>query len=287
MFSVGEKGLAVLVGSVRIRERKQNKILDVLGGLVYDLPVRKNSNVWWNFGSLLGFCLFIQLASGLFLAIHYIPNVNEAFSSVDHIMRNVSGGFIIRRAHANGASFFFIFIYVHIARGIYYGSYMLIKVWGSGVLLLLLLMATAFLGYVLPWGQMSLWGATVICNLVTAVPYVGKDIVSWLWGGYCIDTPTLTRFYAFHFLLAFVMVLVVVFHVIFLHDRGRNNPIGSEVLENKVPFHNYFSSKDILGFAVYCWVLMAISFILPDLFIDPENYTPANPMETPVHIQPE
>nr|WOE98466.1 cytochrome b [Pegophysema philippiana] len=268
-------------------ERKQSMFMKMITQSVYDLPVSKNLNIWWNFGSLMGLCLSVQLVSGIFLAMHYTPDVEMAFSSVTHIMRDVNGGWLIRSIHANGASFFFLCIYMHIGRGIYYGSYLLTKVWSSGVTLLIMLMATAFLGYVLPWGQMSYWGATVITNLVTAVPYIGKTVLYWLWGGYTVGNPTLVRFYVLHFMLAFAMAVVVVVHMVLLHEEGSNNPLGSELLGDKVPFHMYFTLKDIVGFLVMGGLMLFICLATPDIFMDAENFKTADPLLTPVHIQPE
>lgn len=272
---------------MRIISRKSGILTGGLSKVVYDLPAIINLSVWWNFGSLLGLCLVIQIVRGIFLAMHYTPHVDLAFSSVVHVMRDVNSGWLIRGVHANGASFFFVCIYAHIGRGIYYGSYMLHKVWFRGILLLFMLMATAFLGYVLPWGQISYWGATVITNLVTVIPYVGKSVLYWLWGGHTIGSATLRRFYAIHFLLPFVMVVAVLIHIRFLHEVGRNNPLGFEVGGEKVPFHVYYTIKDVVGFVVMTGFLGYVCLLNPDLFLDAENFNPANPLSTPVHIQPE
>lgn len=267
--------------------RKSNVFLKIIRGVIYDLPVRVNLSIWWNFGSLLGLCLVIQIVRGLFLAIHYTPNVDIAFGSVAHIMRDVNRGWFLRRLHANGASFFFLCAYAHVGRGIYYGSYGLVHVWGRGVLILFILMAIAFMGYVLPWGQMSYWGATVITNMVTAIPYIGKDVLHWLWGGYTVGNPTLVRFYVFHFLFPFILVVLVIAHIVFLHEAGSNNPLGVEGDGDKVPFHIYYSIKDLFGFRVMIWALLYVCLLNPDIFLESENFNPANPLVTPVHIQPE
>nr|YP_003208294.1 cytochrome b [Lucinella divaricata]ABJ91107.1 cytochrome b [Lucinella divaricata] len=272
---------------MKISSRKVDSFLKPISGVVYDLPVSVNLSVWWNFGSLLGLCLGVQLVSGIFLAMHYSPGLEVAFSSVIHIVRDVNGGWLLRSIHANGASFFFICVYFHVGRGIYYGSYQMSRVWGSGVLMLFVLMGIAFMGYVLPWGQMSYWGATVITNMVTAIPYVGKDILHWLWGGYTVSNPTLVRFYVFHFLLPFILVVLVMVHIIVLHDAGSNNPLGLEGMGDKVPFHIYYSMKDVFGFSVMVGGLLFVCLLVPDIFLESENYNPANPLVTPVHIQPE
>nr|WBO27057.1 cytochrome b [Loripes orbiculatus] len=272
---------------MKISFRKNDSFLKPISGVVYDLPVSVNLSVWWNFGSLLGLCLGVQLVSGIFLAMHYSPGLDVAFSSVIHIVRDVNGGWLLRSIHANGASFFFICVYFHVGRGIYYGSYQMVHVWGSGVIMLFVLMGIAFMGYVLPWGQMSYWGATVITNMVTAIPYIGKDILHWLWGGYTVSNPTLVRFYVFHFLLPFILVVLVMVHIVVLHDAGSNNPLGLEGMGDKVPFHIYYSMKDVFGFSVMVGALLFVCLLSPDIFLESENFNPANPLVTPVHIQPE
>nr|YP_003208147.1 cytochrome b [Loripes lacteus]ABJ55672.1 cytochrome b [Loripes lacteus]UUJ36989.1 cytochrome b [Loripes orbiculatus] len=272
---------------MKISFRKSDSFLKPISGVVYDLPVSVNLSVWWNFGSLLGLCLGVQLVSGIFLAMHYSPGLDVAFSSVIHIVRDVNGGWLLRSIHANGASFFFICVYFHVGRGIYYGSYQMVHVWGSGVVMLFVLMGIAFMGYVLPWGQMSYWGATVITNMVTAIPYIGKDILHWLWGGYTVSNPTLVRFYVFHFLLPFILVVLVMVHIVVLHDAGSNNPLGLEGMGDKVPFHIYYSMKDVFGFSVMVGALLFVCLLSPDIFLESENFNPANPLVTPVHIQPE
>nr|WNH21709.1 cytochrome b [Aulostomus maculatus] len=267
--------------------RKTHPLLKVGNDALVDLPTPATLSVWWNFGSLLGLCLIIQIATGLFLAMHYTPDIDSAFSSVAHICRDVNYGWLIRNMHANGASFFFICIYAHIARGLYYGSYLYKTTWNLGVVLLLLVMMTAFMGYVLPWGQMSFWGATVITNLLSAFPYVGDTLVQWIWGGFSVDNATLTRFFTLHFLMPFVIVAATVLHLLFLHETGSNNPLGLTRNADKVSFHPYFSYKDILGFLALLAFLATLAMFTPNLLGDPDNFTPANPLVTPPHIKPE
>nr|AEX93088.1 cytochrome b [Aphanius isfahanensis] len=267
--------------------RKTHPLLKIANDALVDLPAPVNISVWWNFGSLLGLCLIAQILTGLFLAMHYTSDISMAFSSVAHICRDVNYGWLIRNMHANGASFFFICIYLHIGRGLYYGSYLYKETWNVGVILLLLVMMTAFVGYVLPWGQMSFWGATVITNLLSAVPYVGDILVQWIWGGFSVDNATLTRFFAFHFLFPFVIAAATMVHLIFLHETGSNNPTGLNSDADKVSFHPYFSYKDLLGFAILLTTLASIALFSPNLLGDPENFTPANPLVTPPHIKPE
>nr|YP_009477954.1 cytochrome b [Amarsipus carlsbergi]BBD19841.1 cytochrome b [Amarsipus carlsbergi] len=267
--------------------RKTHPLLKIANDAVVDLPTPSNISVWWNFGSLLGLCLISQVLTGLFLAMHYTPDVESAFASVAHICRDVNFGWLIRNLHANGASFFFICIYLHIGRGLYYGSYLNKETWNVGVVLYLLVMMTAFVGYVLPWGQMSFWGATVITNLLSAVPYVGTMLVEWIWGGFSVDNATLTRFFAFHFLFPFVIIAMTILHLLFLHETGSNNPIGLNSNADKISFHPYFIYKDLLGFAVLLLGLACLALFTPNLLGDPDNFTPANPMVTPPHIKPE
>nr|ACF75203.1 cytochrome b [Buthraupis wetmorei] len=267
--------------------RKNHQILKIINNALIDLPTPSNISIWWNFGSLLGICLITQIVTGLLLAMHYTADTNLAFSSVAHICRDVQFGWLIRNLHANGASFFFICIYLHIGRGIYYGSYLNKETWNVGVILLLALMATAFVGYVLPWGQMSFWGATVITNLFSAIPYIGQTLVEWAWGGFSVDNPTLTRFFALHFLLPFVIVGLTLVHLTFLHETGSNNPMGIPSDCDKIPFHPYYTIKDILGFALMLSLLVSLALFSPNLLGDPENFTPANPLVTPPHIKPE
>nr|AOQ30595.1 cytochrome b [Retropinna semoni]UWT48792.1 cytochrome b [Retropinna semoni complex sp. 'SEQa']UWT48799.1 cytochrome b [Retropinna semoni complex sp. 'SEQa']UWT48800.1 cytochrome b [Retropinna semoni complex sp. 'SEQa']UWT48802.1 cytochrome b [Retropinna semoni complex sp. 'SEQa'] len=267
--------------------RKSHPLLKIANDALVDLPAPSNISVWWNFGSLLGLCLATQILTGLFLAMHYTSDISTAFSSVAHICRDVNYGWLIRNMHANGASFFFICIYLHVGRGLYYGSFLYKETWNLGVVLLLLVMMTAFVGYVLPWGQMSFWGATVITNLLSAVPYVGQALVQWIWGGFSVDNATLTRFFAFHFLFPFVIAAVTVLHLLFLHETGSNNPAGLNSDADKISFHPYFSYKDLLGFAVLLLSLVALALFSPNLLGDPDNFTPANPLVTPPHIKPE
>nr|YP_009306189.1 cytochrome b [Osphronemus goramy]AOP04447.1 cytochrome b [Osphronemus goramy] len=267
--------------------RKPHPLLKIANDALIDLPTPTSISAWWNFGSLLGLCLVIQILTGLFLAMHYTSDITMAFSSVAHICRDVNYGWMIRNLHANGASFFFICIYLHIGRGLYYGSYMNKETWNIGVILLLLTMMTAFVGYVLPWGQMSFWGATVITNLLSAIPYIGNTLVQWIWGGFSVDNATLTRFFAFHFLLPFIIAAATIIHLLFLHETGSNNPIGLNSNVDKISFHPYFSYKDLLGFAILLITLITLSLFSPNLLGDPDNFTPANPLVTPPHIKPE
>lgn len=256
-----------------------------------DYQTPKNLNYLWNFGSLAGIILVVMILSGLFLAMSYTPQATLAFDSVERIMRDVNYGWLIRYIHMNGASMFFIVVYVHLFRGLYYGSYKAPRelLWILGVVILLLMMATAFMGYVLPWGQMSFWGATVITNLFSAFPWVGEAIVTWLWGGFAVDNPTLNRFFALHFLLPFVIIAVVMLHLIALHQHGSNNPLGIEKKSPKdtIPFHPYYTFKDLFGLSVLILVWSFFVFFAPNFFGEPDNYIPANPLVTPIHIVPE
>nr|APD82251.1 cytochrome b [Stenella longirostris] len=267
--------------------RKTHPLMKILNDAFIDLPTPSNISSWWNFGSLLGLCLIMQILTGLFLAMHYTPDTSTAFSSVAHICRDVNYGWFIRYLHANGASMFFICLYAHIGRGLYYGSYMFQETWNIGVLLLLTVMATAFVGYVLPWGQMSFWGATVITNLLSAIPYIGTTLVEWIWGGFSVDKATLTRFFAFHFILPFIITALAAVHLLFLHETGSNNPTGIPSNMDMIPFHPYYTIKDILGGLLLILTLLALTLFTPDLLGDPDNYTPANPLSTPAHIKPE
>nr|ALO76501.1 cytochrome b [Omalium rivulare] len=267
--------------------RLDSPMLKIINNSLIDLPTPSNISAWWNFGSLLGLCLGIQIITGLFLAMHYTANVEMAFNSVVHICRDVNYGWLLRTMHANGASFFFICLYSHVGRGMYYGSYVLTLTWTVGVIILFMVMATAFLGYVLPWGQMSFWGATVITNLLSAIPYLGMDIVQWLWGGFAVDNATLTRFFTFHFLLPFIVAALVMIHLLFLHQTGSNNPLGLNSNIDKIPFHPYFSFKDLFGFLMMVMLLVTLTLTNPYMLGDPDNFIPANPLVTPVHIQPE
>nr|QNG97280.1 cytochrome b [Erythrogenys gravivox]QNG97290.1 cytochrome b [Erythrogenys gravivox] len=267
--------------------RKNHPLMKLVNDSLIDLPTPSNISSWWNFGSLLGICLITQIITGLLLATHYTADTSLAFNSVAHMCRDVQFGWLIRNLHANGASFFFICIYFHIGRGIYYGSYLNKETWNIGVVLLLTLMATAFVGYILPWGQMSFWGATVITNLFSAIPYIGQTLVEWAWGGFSVDNPTLTRFFALHFLLPFVIAGLTLVHLTLLHDTGSNNPLGIPSDCDKIPFHPYYTVKDVLGFALMYIPLVSLALFAPNLLGDPENFTPANPLATPPHIKPE
>nr|QXU57611.1 cytochrome b [Cherax quadricarinatus] len=267
--------------------RKSHPLLKLVNSALVDMPIPTNISIFWNFGSLLGLCLVAQIATGLFLSIHFTPHIDLAFSNVAHICRDVNYGWLFRTLHANGASFFFICIYSHIGRGVYYGSFALFHAWSIGVLILFLTMATAFLGYVLPWGQMSFWGATVITNLFSAIPYIGTDLVQWIWGGFAVDNATLTRFFTFHFLLPFLIAAATLVHILFIHHSGANNPLGVTSSLDKIPFHPYFTFKDIVGFLIMLMLLVLLTLLNPYLLGDPDNFTPANPLITPVHIQPE
>nr|QCT05562.1 cytochrome b [Eliurus webbi] len=267
--------------------QKSPPLLKIINHSFIDLPTPSNISSWWNFGSLLGICLILQIATGLFLAMHYTSDTTTAFSSVTHICRDVNYGWLIRYLHANGASMFFICLFIHVGRGMYYGSYMSIETWNMGIILLFAVMATAFMGYVLPWGQMSFWGATVITNLLSAIPYIGTTLVEWIWGGFSVDKATLTRFFAFHFILPFIIVALVMVHLLFLHETGSNNPSGLNSDADKIPFHPYYTIKDILGVLLLLLFLISLVLFAPDLLGDPDNYTPANPLNTPPHIKPE
>jgi len=281
-FSVSKLGFNT-VSSVR----RDRSVVKNVKDMLYDLPSPKNISYWWGFGSLLGVFLVIQIATGLFLAVHYVSDLKVSFQSVDSITREVGFGWIVRAIHAKGASAYFLFLYLHIGRGVYYRSYLWNHTWNTGVLILFLSMAAAFLGYVLPWGQMSYWGATVITNFFSTVPYVGKDLVQWIWGGFAVGYPTLTRFFALHFLVPFIIAGLVVVHLIFLHDTGSKNPLGLISNGDKIPFHPYFSIKDIFGFSIVLLLFLGVVIYSPDFFTDPENYIEANALVTPVHIQPE
>nr|ABO21578.1 cytochrome b [Leptobrachium ailaonicum]ADA53610.1 cytochrome b [Leptobrachium ailaonicum] len=270
-----------------INPRKTHPLFKIVNNSFIDLPSPSNISAWWNFGSLLGICLIAQILTGLFLAMHYTADTTSAFSSVVHICRDVNYGWLMRNLHANGASFFFICIYFHIGRGLYYGSFLFKETWNIGVILFFLAMATAFVGYVLPWGQMSFWGATVITNLLSAFPYIGNVLVQWIWGGFSVDNATLTRFFTFHFLLPFIIVGVTMIHLLFLHETGSSNPTGLNSNTDKIPFHPYFSYKDLLGAVIMLSLLSLLSLFSPNLLGDPDNFTPANPLVTPPHIKPE
>jgi len=256
-----------------------------------DYPAPRNLNYWWNFGSLAGIALVLQIVTGIILAMHYTPHADLAFDSVEHIMRNVNYGWLLRYAHANGGSMFFLVVYIHLFRGLYYGSYKAPReiLWWLGLVILLMMMATAFMGYVLPWGQMSYWGATVITNLFTAIPWVGESVTIWMWGGYVIDNPTLNRFYSLHYLLPFMLVGVVVLHLWALHVHKSSNPLGIDMKgpQDSLPFHPYYTIKDMFGIGVFMLLLSYLVFYAPNLLGEVDNYIPANPLVTPTHIVPE
>lgn len=266
-----------------------NFLLSFLSNHILSYPTPINLNYAWSFGSVAGVCLVIQIITGIFLAMHYVPHISLAFDSVEHIMRDVNYGWLIRYCHANGASVFFIVVYSHIFRGLYYGSYMHPRgwLWASGVLIFILMMATAFMGYVLPWGQMSFWGATVITNLFSAVPIYGGLIVEWLWGGFSVDQATLNRFYSLHYLLPFIIAGVTMLHLCLLHKYGSNNPLGINTDITSVPFYPYFYVKDFFSFWVFLFGYLSLVFFAPNMLGHPDNYIPANPMVTPAHIVPE
>nr|QOI10552.1 cytochrome B [Potamon fluviatile] len=267
--------------------RKSHPLFKIANSALVDMPLPGNISTFWNFGSLLGLCLILQIITGLFLSMHYISHIDLAFSSVTHICRDVNYGWLMRTTHANGASFFFICLYAHAGRGMYYGSYMIFHAWMVGVMIMLMVMATAFLGYVLPWGQMSFWGATVITNLFSAIPFIGTDLVQWIWGGFSVDNATLTRFFSFHFILPFIIAAFTLIHILFLHQKGANNPLGISTQIDKIPFHPYFTFKDVVGFIVLITFLLTLSMWNPYMLGDPDNFIPANPLSTPAHIQPE
>nr|YP_007317465.1 cytochrome b [Callitettix versicolor]ACD77288.1 cytochrome b [Callitettix versicolor]ATF28576.1 cytochrome b [Callitettix sp.EMHAU-15090607] len=266
---------------------RKKKLMKILNSMIIDLPAPSNLSSWWNFGSLLGMCLMIQVMTGIILAMHYNANVTIAFDSISHICRNVNYGWLIRTLHANGASLMFMCMFLHIGRGLYYGSYKFLPTWITGVIIMLAMMATAFLGYVLPWGQMSFWGATVITNLLSAIPYIGSMLVKWIWGGYAVDNPTLNRFFTLHFMMPFMIMGLVGIHIFFLHQTGSNNPLGINSNNDKIPFHPYFSIKDILGFTIILMIYITLNMTEPYMLGDPDNFSPANPMNTPTHIKPE
>jgi quinol-cytochrome oxidoreductase complex cytochrome b subunit len=267
----------------------KKSLFAVINNHIIDYPTPINLNYFYGFGSLAGIMLVIQILTGIFLAMHYTPHIDLAFNSVEHIMRDVNNGWLIRYTHANGASFFFIVVYVHIFRGLYYGSYITPResLWCSGVVIFILMMATAFMGYVLPWGQMSFWGATVITNLFSAIPIIGKDIVDWLWGGFAVDNPTLNRFFSLHFTLPFVIVGAVLIHLILLHEIGSSNPLGLTLKTENIPFYPYFYTKDLFGLMVLLFIFFIFVFYYPNTLGHPDNYIEANPMKTPLHIVPE
>jgi len=272
-----------------MRILKSHPILSLVNSYMVDSPQPANISYMWNFGSLLGLCLIIQILTGIFLAMHYSPNVDLAFASVEHIMRDVNYGWAIRYTHANTASFFFICVYLHIARGLYYGSYRSPRTlpWAIGVIILVVMMATGFLGYVLPYGQMSLWGATVITNLLSAIPWIGQSLVEFIWGGFSVSNATLNRFFSLHYLLPFVLAALVAMHLLSLHTHGSNNPLGITGNLDRIPMHPYFVFKDLVTVLFFILALSFFVFYAPNAMGHPDNYIMANPMQTPASIVPE
>ena len=269
---------------------KSHSLLKIVNSYVIDSPQPSNLSYLWNFGSLLAFCLGIQIVTGVTLAMHYTPNVLEAFDSVEHIMRDVNNGWLIRYLHSNTASAFFFLVYLHIGRGLYYGSYKAPRtiVWAIGTIIFILMIATGFLGYVLPYGQMSLWGATVITNLMSAIPWVGQDIVEFIWGGFSVNNATLNRFFSLHFVLPFVLAALALMHLIALHDTvGSSNPLGISANYDRLPFAPYYIFKDLITIFIFIFVLSIFVFFMPNVLGDSDNYIMANPMQTPPAIVPE
>ena len=285
-------------------DNKKEQQPGILGWIDYRLPIismikhstvdyltPKNLNYMWNFGSVAGIALVVQIITGILLAMHYTPHVDHAFNSVEHIMRDVNYGWLLRYTHAVGASMFFIVVYIHMFRGLYYGSYKSPRelLWWLGVFILLAMMATAFMGYVLPWGQMSFWGATVITNFFAKIPVIGDAITEWLRGGFAVDNAALNRFFSLHYLLPFIIFALVFLHLVALHTHGSNNPAGVEIKDKKdtIPFHPYYTIKDVFGFGIYFMIFAALIFFAPDYLGHPDNYIMADPMVTPQHIVPE
>nr|YP_010586366.1 cytochrome b [Melanotrichia acclivopennis]UZZ44154.1 cytochrome b [Melanotrichia acclivopennis] len=266
---------------------KTHPIIKMINSSMINLPSPSNISFMWNFGSLLGMMLMIQLITGIFLSMNYCPSINLAFESINHINHNVYKGWLMQILHANGASMFFIMVYLHIGRNMYYDLYMNSMTWFVGIIILLIMMMTAFMGYVLPWGQMSFWGATVITNLLSTIPYVGTEVVQWIWGGFSINNSTLNRFFSIHFILPFVLTVLILVHLIFLHQKGSNNPLNINNKFDKIPFHPYFTLKDLMGFMITITILMMFSLKYPYMLNDNDNFIEANPMSTPPHIQPE
>uniref|UniRef100_UPI0030E3FC03 cytochrome b n=1 Tax=Haemadipsa hainana TaxID=909595 RepID=UPI0030E3FC03 len=267
--------------------RKNNLLINMMNKSLIDLPAPNNISIWWNYGSLLGMVLVIQFITGLILSMHYVSDMNLAFFSVFHIERDVNYGWLMRLTHANGASMFFLFIYIHMGRGMYYFSFNLKETWLIGVVLYIMTMATAFMGYVLPWGQMSFWGATVITNLLSTIPYVGQSVVEWIWGGFSVSNPTLNRFFSFHFFFPFILIALIIMHLMMLHLYGSNNPLGVNSDSDRISFHPYYSIKDLLGMLLAFLVLMFFVLYYPNFFMDPENFLMSNSAVTPTHIKPE
>nr|AIW64775.1 cytochrome b [Pielomastax soochowensis] len=268
-------------------ERLTHPLIKIINNSLIDLPTPINISFFWNLGSMLGLCLIMQMATGMFLAMHYVANTELAFNSIIHICRDVNNGWITRTIHSNGASFFFMCMYIHVGRGLYYSSFVYKYTWLIGVVIMLLTMATAFMGYVLPWGQMSFWGATVITNLLSAIPYMGETLVNWVWGGFAVDNATLNRFFVFHFMLPFIILGMIMIHLLFLHQSGSNNPMGINSNSDKITFHPYFSIKDMVTVTIMMCTIIILSFKEPYMLSDPDNFIPANPLVTPIHIQPE
>lgn len=268
---------------------KTHPVLTLVNTFLIDSPLPSNINYFWNFGVLLGFCLVTQLVTGIALAMHYTANVDLAFISVEHIMRDVNYGWLLRYMHANGASMFFICVYIHIGRGLYYGSYTKPRelLWSVGVIIYFLMMGTAFIGYVLPWGQMSFWGATVITNMLSAIPWLGLDLVQLVWGGFSVDNATLNRFFSLHYLLPFVIFALMIVHLMALHEHASNNPLGINSNVDKIPFHPYFIYKDLFGIIIFAIVFSLFIYFAPNVLGHSDNYIPANPLVTPPHIVPE
>jgi quinol-cytochrome oxidoreductase complex cytochrome b subunit len=271
-----------------IRNTK-NAVLTVGLNHLISYPTPINFTYFYGFGSLAALCLGSQILSGVFLAMHYVPIGDLAFMSVEHIMRDLNYGWFLRYMHANGSSMFFLCVYTHIARGIYYGSFVYPRhiTWVSGIIIFILMMATAFLGYVLPWGQMSFWAATVITNLFSAIPLVGFSVVEWLWGGFSVGTPTLNRFFSFHFLLPFAIAAFACIHIAFLHKNGSNNPLTVDSSLDTIPFYPYFGVKDLFGVQVFLIVFSLFIFFSPNTLGHPDNYVYADSLSTPLHIVPE
>lgn len=265
----------------------KNKITLLFNKSLIKLPTPINISYWWNFGSLLGIFLRIQIIRGFFLSIHYCPNTSYAFNRIIHIIQDINLGWLLHNIHINGASIFFICIYIHLGRGLYYSSFKLTNTWLIGTSIYIISIATAFLGYVLPWGQISFWGATVITNLVSTIPYIGNLTVQWIWGGFSINNATLNRFYSLHFILPFLILFIVIIHLYFLHQSGSSNPLGLNRNLNKVYFHPYFTIKDTFGFIIATILFIIINLEYPYIFRDPDNFLSANPIITPLHIQPE
>jgi len=272
-----------------MRILKTHPVLSLFNTFLVDSPLPSNISYFWSFGSLAGILLGTQLITGIALAMHYTPHVDLAFISVEHIMRDVNYGWLLRYIHANGASMFFIIVYIHIARGLYYGSYTSPRelLWSVGVIIFFLMMGTAFMGYVLPWGQMSFWAATVITNMLSAIPWVGPDLVQLVWGGFSVDNATLNRFFSLHYLLPFLITALVFVHLIALHQHASNNPLGISSNIDKVPFHPYFTYKDVFGFFLFGIFFAYFVYFDPNVLGHPDNYIPANPLVTPAHIVPE